>query len=910
MTFTLDEALVVLREQWGYREFRKSQREAMVCVGEGDDVLAVLPTGTGKSLLYQLPALLSAGGTIVVSPLIALMKDQVNAAKARGIPAACINSNMDDDDQWEALEGFVCGSTKLLYISPERIGVKSFLKAVQRADVSIIAVDEAHCCHPAGTLVRTPTGDVPIETLQVGDFVTAFDGNQPVSRRLLDCASVGINGRGLFRIRFADGRELDLTGDHKIWMEGRGYVEAQDVDIGDEALRSLPDATLSEESPRTGAVLRQDLLRGSAASRNVEAARCSLRDVQASVRTEKQGIRSNGQVLFASVRESGRSVASNPASVSRVRSDIPYSTTQGMQCGVWIRSSRRASVQGAERRRTRGAIAVRTVIGRRAAVLPARSWREAEGVDPYRSRVSRLEGRDRVRRTGTQDGGEGPTRPRTRSQAAASRVVGVETLVEVGDRGRGDRSAGDSVVYSLTVEKDHNYFAAGALVANCSQWGHQFRPDYMHVHRLIRSVSDGETRPQVLAMTATATAIVVSDIVQSLGLDADAVSTLVADPIRHNLRYEVEDGGIDGYGNPWGIFRRIVRNMDVENGRHLAYISSRNGAEKLASMCEEEHAEGIAVAYHAGLNGTKRTAIQEDFSDAHGKARIVTATTAFGMGVDVPNIRTVVLFGFPGSLEDYTQQIGRAGRDGEVARTVLIADQSSADWQMRLIENENPPWEHYQLVWEYLHAQLQPGETLRKKRDDIAQEITALKIVSLSADQIGVILNRLHSAGLIERRAIEEGVPVTVDRPALLRAIEGPGKAKPQIQHVWRTFLENCVEPEFEKQGKKNPLVVWINKTALKDQAGLTAYYVTKALEFLQPRGAVLDVGQAISGVLVKVLRWRADLAEELPVDRIEEKRQRDFARFQRMLEFARLRTEEERKSMLRDYFLRSAEYV
>jgi hypothetical protein len=173
-----------------------------------------------------------------------------------------------------------------------------------------------------------------------------------------------------------------------------------------------------------------------------------------------------------------------------------------------------------------------------------------------------------------------------------------------------------------------------------------------------------------------------------------------------------------------------------------------------------------------------------------------------------------------------------------------------------------------------------------------------------------VILNRMHSAGLIERRAIEEGVPVTVDVPKLREAIQEPGKAKPQIVHVWRAFLEHCANPEFEKQAGKTPLVVWINKTALREQAGLTAYYVTKALESLQTRGVVLDVGRAVSGVLVKVLRWRADLAEELPVERIEEKRKRDFERFQRMLAYARLRTESERKSMLRDYFLRSAEYA
>jgi hypothetical protein len=410
-------------------------------------------------------------------------------------------------------------------------------------------------------------------------------------------------------------------------------------------------------------------------------------------------------------------------------------------------------------------------------------------------------------------------------------------------------------------------------------------------------------------MTATATPIVVEDIVVSLGLDREEVTILVDDPIRHNLTYEIEDGGMDGGGaSEWRVFQRLIRNMDVRDGRHLVYCSSRNGSEKLAEMCEDVHGNGVAVAYHAGLAGNKRLAVQEDFSDDNGAARIVCATTAFGMGIDVPDIRSVTLFGFPGSLEDYTQQIGRAGRDGLRSQTILIGSQGSAEWQMKLIENENPPVQHYHLVWDHLHDMLQPGQVMRTNRNALSQEITAKRVSALSPDQVGVILNRLHATGLIERRTIKEGVPITVDREALVRAIREPGKARPQIVHVWQTFLQNCVQPEFEREGS-NRLEVWINKTALGEQAGLTTYYVQKGLESLQgKRQAVLDIGRAVAGVLVKIIKWRAEISDELPVERIEEKRTRDFARFQRLLVFARTRSEEERKQMLRDYFLSSVD--
>ncbi|WP_083659974.1 DNA helicase RecQ [Acuticoccus yangtzensis] len=135
----------VLHEVFGFSEFRPGQREIVDAVMAGEDVLAVMPTGGGKSLCYQLPALLKPGVTIVVSPLIALMRDQVMSLQAQGVAAAALNSSNDWDANRRTLHRAINGTLKLLYISPERLAHAETLERLREAPISLIAVDEAHC---------------------------------------------------------------------------------------------------------------------------------------------------------------------------------------------------------------------------------------------------------------------------------------------------------------------------------------------------------------------------------------------------------------------------------------------------------------------------------------------------------------------------------------------------------------------------------------------------------------------------------------------------------------------------------------------------------------------------------------------------------------------------------------------
>ena len=140
----------VLERYWGYTAFRPLQQEAMEAILAGRDSLVVMPTGAGKSICFQAPALVTEGLALVVSPLISLMKDQVDTLVGNGVAAACYNSGLSSEQKTAVMAGIREGRFRLLYVSPERIvgeGADVFLGRVAAggAPVRFVAVDEAHC---------------------------------------------------------------------------------------------------------------------------------------------------------------------------------------------------------------------------------------------------------------------------------------------------------------------------------------------------------------------------------------------------------------------------------------------------------------------------------------------------------------------------------------------------------------------------------------------------------------------------------------------------------------------------------------------------------------------------------------------------------------------------------------------
>ncbi len=166
---TLSDARRLLRERWGYDSFRPGQKEVLEAVLSGRDVLGVLPTGGGKSLCYQLPALLSDGCVLVISPLIALMQDQVEGLRAQGIEATFINSTLptyEVEQRWTDVEH---GRYDLLYVAPERFSTEVFQARAERLNVSLLAVDEAHCVSEWGHHFRPDYLEIPAARSLVGE---------------------------------------------------------------------------------------------------------------------------------------------------------------------------------------------------------------------------------------------------------------------------------------------------------------------------------------------------------------------------------------------------------------------------------------------------------------------------------------------------------------------------------------------------------------------------------------------------------------------------------------------------------------------------------------------------------------------------------------------------------------------
>ena len=165
----IDQAREILRSTFGYDAFRGEQEGAIAAILGGRDAVVLMPTGGGKSLCYQIPPLVTQGCALVISPLIALMQDQVTALEQLGIAGACLNSSMSPSAQARVTAQLRAGELRLLYIAPERLLQENTLAMLRNADITLIAVDEAHCVSQWGHDFRS-------DYLELGRLRAAFPG--------------------------------------------------------------------------------------------------------------------------------------------------------------------------------------------------------------------------------------------------------------------------------------------------------------------------------------------------------------------------------------------------------------------------------------------------------------------------------------------------------------------------------------------------------------------------------------------------------------------------------------------------------------------------------------------------------------------------------------------------------------
>ena len=401
--------------------------------------------------------------------------------------------------------------------------------------------------------------------------------------------------------------------------------------------------------------------------------------------------------------------------------------------------------------------------------------------------------------------------------------------------------------------------------AHCiSQWGHDFRPAY----RRIGSVADEFQIPQVCAFTATATTAVRDDIKKQL--HRPQMQMLTKGFRRSNLSFKVEECSSDAAKTE--AVRRHIEKRETT----IIYAATRQAVEDISSKLD-------IISYHAGMSDAERNQAQERFMTE--PSPVLVATNAFGMGINRPDVRKVIHYQLPGSLEAYYQEAGRAGRDGNNAECILLFSYADRYIQKFLIELSNPPAELIRSLYTRLRI-------MAKERNSNELEITASSLeapLSAKSGQISAALSVLEKAGLIRRSAHRSSLKMRfLQRPEDLRLIH-------QLENTQRSrFISRCVL----RYGEELKSTETYSFSELAAVSGLSAEQVRRVLNALN--GNELEWSPEFSGRAIELLA--PDKAEvEIDDEALEEKLEYEMTRLDEVINYAK--TKACRQKTLVSYF-------